>query len=120
MGCLDEKRLAALGWKATCDAGTNGCGRIVSAFVAGEFHAGRICRGSGQSGHTRQFDGIARRIAAHPPEAIRMTRRLLRQAWNNSLPAVLEMSAAMQAIAHHTEDYSSALARVISATGRRT
>lgn len=61
---------------------------------------------------------IARQIAAHPTEAIRMTRRLLRQSWNNSLSAVLDMSAAMQAVAHHTDEYREALERMVSGTAR--
>src|SRR5690606_5430347 len=47
---------------------------------------------------------IAAKIAANPPDAVRMTRRLLRQSFNNTLPAVLDMSAAMQAVAHASPD----------------
>lgn len=54
----------------------------------------------------------ARAIAANPPHAIRMTRRLLRQAWSLDLPGTLELSSAMQALAHATEDYTAALARM--------
>ena len=53
---------------------------------------------------------LARRIAANPPQAVRMARRLLREAWNNRLDSVLEMSSAMQAVAHTTEDHKEALA----------
>jgi enoyl-CoA hydratase/carnithine racemase len=53
---------------------------------------------------------IAARIAANPPHAVRMTRRLLREAWNAKLDAVLELSAAMQAVAHTTADHKEALA----------
>jgi enoyl-CoA hydratase/carnithine racemase len=53
---------------------------------------------------------IAARIAANPPQAVRMTRRLLREAWNVKLDAVLELSAAMQAVAHTTADHKEALA----------
>jgi enoyl-CoA hydratase/carnithine racemase len=53
---------------------------------------------------------IATRIAANPPQAVRMTRRLLREAWNAKLDAVLELSAAMQAVAHTTADHKEALA----------
>ena len=50
------------------------------------------------------------RIAANPPQAVRMARRLLREAWNNRLDSVLEMSSAMQAVAHTTDDHKEALA----------
>lgn len=53
--------------------------------------------------------GIARKIAANAPLAVRMTRRLLREAQRTGLDNVLEMSAAMQAIAHATEDHREAL-----------
>ena len=55
---------------------------------------------------------VARRIAANPPHAVRMTRRLLRQAWNRDLSATLELSSAMQALAHATEDYGKALSEM--------
>lgn len=53
---------------------------------------------------------IAARIAANPPQAVRMTRRLLREAWNSRLETVLEFSAAMQAVAHTTADHKEAMA----------
>ena len=49
-------------------------------------------------------------LAANPPHAVRMARRLLREAWNNRLDTVLEMSAAMQAVAHTTADHKEAMA----------
>lgn len=52
---------------------------------------------------------LARRIAANPPHAVRMTKRLLRQGQTMSLGNSLEMSAAMQALAHTTEDFDEAL-----------
>ena len=52
---------------------------------------------------------IADKIAANPPHAVRMTRRLLRQAQGASLQAILETSAAMQALAHATADHDEAL-----------
>ncbi|MBW8269180.1 crotonase/enoyl-CoA hydratase family protein [Caldovatus aquaticus] len=53
---------------------------------------------------------LAARIAANPPQAVRMTRRLLRLAWNGSLETVLELSANMQAVAHTTADHKEAMA----------
>jgi enoyl-CoA hydratase/carnithine racemase len=53
---------------------------------------------------------LAGRIAANPPHAVRMARKLLREAWNNRLDTVLEMSAAMQAVAHTTADHKEAMA----------
>jgi len=52
---------------------------------------------------------MARAIAANPPHAVRMTKRLLRQAQEASLSAVLDMSAAMQALVHETADHAEAI-----------
>ena len=52
---------------------------------------------------------IARQIAENPPHAVRMTKRLLRQGQESSLSAVLDMSAAMQALAHATDDHEEAV-----------
>jgi enoyl-CoA hydratase/carnithine racemase len=54
-------------------------------------------------------DVIARAIAANPPHAVRMTKRLLREAQTASLQTVLEMSAVFQAIAHETHDHAEAV-----------
>ena len=62
---------------------------------------------------------MARRIAANPPHAVRMTKRLLRSAWNQHLATILDMSAAMQAVAHQTEDYQAALAAMLDRTSRK-
>jgi enoyl-CoA hydratase/carnithine racemase len=53
---------------------------------------------------------IAQRIADNSPHAVRMTRRLLREAQGLGLAAILELSAAYQALAHSTEDHREALA----------
>lgn len=51
----------------------------------------------------------AETVAANPPHAVRMTKRLLRQAHTASLSATLEMAAAMQAAVHTTCDHEEAL-----------
>lgn len=52
---------------------------------------------------------LARRIAANPPYAVRMTKRLLWEGRNAGLGALLEMSSAMQALAHATADHAEAV-----------
>jgi enoyl-CoA hydratase/carnithine racemase len=52
---------------------------------------------------------LARRIAANPPHAVRMTKRLLWEGRSASLASVLEMAAPMQALAHATGDHSEAV-----------
>lgn len=53
---------------------------------------------------------IARSIAANPGHATRMAKRLLREGQDMKLAPLLEMSAAYQALAHHTHDHHEAIA----------
>lgn len=53
---------------------------------------------------------LAGRVAANPPHAVRMAKKLLRESGRQSLESLLELSAVMQAVAHHTEDHREALA----------
>ncbi|GAC57584.1 putative enoyl-CoA hydratase [Gordonia hirsuta DSM 44140 = NBRC 16056] len=53
---------------------------------------------------------LADRIAVNPPVAVRMTKKLLRESSRQSLDQLLELSAAMQGIAHQTEDHHEAVA----------
>ncbi len=52
---------------------------------------------------------IAGKIAANPPHAVRMTKRLLREGQTADLKNILELSAAMQALAHNTKDNDEAI-----------
>ena len=52
---------------------------------------------------------IAERIAVNPPHAVRMTKRLLREGQATTLSNLLELSAAMQALAHATRDNDEAI-----------
>jgi len=53
---------------------------------------------------------LATRIAANSGPALRMTKRLLRQAQTARLDETLQLSAALQALAHHTPEHDAALA----------
>lgn len=53
---------------------------------------------------------LAQRIAANPPHALRMTKRLLREGRQASLATLLEFSAGLQALAHDTADHKEAVA----------
>lgn len=56
---------------------------------------------------------LAARIAANPPHAVRMAKTLLRESERASLDALLEQSAALQALAHHTDDHAEAVAAML-------
>lgn len=52
-----------------------------------------------------QAKQLAERIARHPTHALRMAKRLLREAAHARLETVLELSASFQALAHATGDH---------------
>jgi enoyl-CoA hydratase/carnithine racemase len=53
----------------------------------------------------REALALALRIASNPSHALRLTKRLLREGQHMRLDSLLELSAAYQALAHHTEDH---------------
>ena len=58
--------------------------------------------------HDRLMDealATADKVAAHAPHALRMTKALLRQGRDVNFDQMLEMTAAMQALAHLTDDH---------------
>lgn len=57
--------------------------------------------------------GLAARIAANPGHATRLAKRLLREGQDMKLAPLLEMSAAFQALAHHSRDHEEAVSAFI-------
>ncbi|MEW6539359.1 MAG: crotonase/enoyl-CoA hydratase family protein [Pseudomonadota bacterium] len=55
----------------------------------------------------------AAQVAAQPPQALRMAKTLLRQGRDTTFDQMLEMSAAIQALAHLTEDHQEGVAAVL-------
>ena len=53
---------------------------------------------------------LADRVAVNPPHAVAMAKKLLRESESSSLSSLLELSAAMQPLAHHAPDHAEALA----------
>lgn len=52
---------------------------------------------------------LAAQIAAHPPQAVRLTKRLLKLAQRQELPDFLQLCACFQGMAHHTEEHGAAV-----------
>ncbi len=52
---------------------------------------------------------LAEKIAAKPPEALRMAKKLLYMGQRLSLSDLLDQSASLQSLCHHTEDHAEAL-----------
>jgi enoyl-CoA hydratase/carnithine racemase len=60
-----------------------------------------------------EANALAEKIARQPPDVLRMTKRLLREGIQSSFDTVMELSASMQALAHHTEDHAEAVSAFI-------
>ncbi|MDH5737553.1 MAG: enoyl-CoA hydratase-related protein, partial [Gammaproteobacteria bacterium] len=58
-------------------------------------------------------NNMAARIAANPSGALRMAKKLIQEGQHTRLDSLLEMSAAMQALAHQTEDHVEAVNAII-------
>lgn len=56
---------------------------------------------------------LAERIAAQPRDALRLSKRLLRESERARLPEFLELSAAFQALAHESPDHVEAVTAVL-------
>lgn len=56
---------------------------------------------------------LAEAIAANPPHAVRLAKRLMREALHSRLDTLLEMSAAYQVLSHQTADHQEAVAAFI-------
>ena len=52
---------------------------------------------------------IADKICGQAPDVLRMTKQLLRQGMTTSFDNIMELSASMQALAHHSKDHQEAL-----------
>lgn len=53
---------------------------------------------------------LAARVCRQPPDVLRMTKRLMREGQGTSFDTIMEMSAAMQSLAHLTKDHAEAVA----------
>ncbi len=62
---------------------------------------------------------LAARIAVNPSAVLRMTKRLIREAQHSRLDTILEMSAAFQALAHHTEEHADRVEKLYAKLSRK-
>lgn len=61
---------------------------------------------------------LAARVAKNPPHATRMAKKLIQESQQRDLEGVLELSAAMQAISHHTQAHTDAVQAFVERTRR--
>lgn len=62
---------------------------------------------------------LAGRMAANSPDAVRLTKRLLRESQHARLDALLELSAAYQALAHKTPAHAEAVGKFVARRAAR-
>jgi enoyl-CoA hydratase/carnithine racemase len=78
-------------------------GRIVDAREA--LHIGLLLEVVKPAELLEHVQELASTIARKPPQALRLSKRLLRHARSADFDAFLDMTAAFQAISHHTEEH---------------
>lgn len=66
-----------------------------------------------------EVNNVAQSIARHPGQALRMNKRLLREAEQFTLPNHLDLVAAFQAIAHASDEHVAAVRGVLHAMSER-
>jgi enoyl-CoA hydratase/carnithine racemase len=57
-----------------------------------------------------EANALAERVCRQPPDVLRMTKKLMREGQGTSFDTIMEMSAAMQSLAHLTSDHAEAVA----------
>ena len=85
--------------------------RSIDAATAAEW--GLVNRMGAHDDLMTEALAVAVQVAAQPPQALRMAKTLLRQGRDTTFDQMLEMSAAMQALAHLTEDHQEGVAAVL-------
>jgi 2-(1,2-epoxy-1,2-dihydrophenyl)acetyl-CoA isomerase len=86
-------------------------GRSIDAETAGQW--GLVNRVVPHDDLMSEAMTTAEQVAAHAPQALRMAKSLLRQGRDMNFDQMLEMSAAMQALAHLTDDHIEGVSAVL-------
>ena len=82
-------------------------GKLINADQAKE--CGLISEVFEESKLIIEANNLAQSIVKQPPDALRMTKKLLREGMISNFETMLEMSANMQALMHLTEDHQEAI-----------
>ena len=98
-----------------------GYSRAAEPSFTGDMIDARMAREIGLVNHVTKHERLleeahllAGRIAANPVGALRMTKRLMREAQHSRLDTILEMSAAYQAITHSSAEHEQAVAAFLA------
>ncbi len=102
-----------------------GYSRAAELSFTGDMIDARMAREIGLVNHVTKPERLleearllAGRIAANPGGALRMTKRLMREAQHAGLETILEMSAAYQALTHTSEEHHAAVAEFLASRKR--
>jgi enoyl-CoA hydratase/carnithine racemase len=87
-------------------------GRLVDAREALEL--GLFLEVVEPDGLLPRAQSLAAEIAAKPPQALRLTKRLLKQAQRTELPDFLDLCASFQGMLHHTEEHATAVSNFLN------
>lgn len=86
-------------------------GEVVDAHTAERW--GLVSRVVGAEALAAETHALALKIAAQPPQALRLAKTLLRQGQTTTYDTLLELSAAGQALMHHTRDHAEGVSALI-------
>ena len=97
-----------------------GHARASEMMLTGDFYTAEAARDFGLATAVVPPDQVmaearrlAERIAVNAPHAVRLSKRLLRESQHGRLSDVLELSAALQALAHETADHREGIAAIL-------
>jgi len=78
-------------------------GKVIDAATAAEW--GLVSHAVAPEALMDDAMAMAEAVAAQPPQTLRLAKTLLRHGTNASYETIMEMSAAAQALMHHTDDH---------------
>lgn len=91
--------------------------RVIDAETAREY--GVLLEVTDPDDLDRRVTELATEIGSKPAHSLRLTKRLLRHAESMDLPGFLDLTAALQAIAHSTDAHAEAVAAYLERLNRR-
>ncbi|MBI1250986.1 MAG: crotonase/enoyl-CoA hydratase family protein [Alphaproteobacteria bacterium] len=86
-------------------------GEVIDAHTAASW--GLVSRVVSKESLMAEARSLAERIAEQPPQALRLAKTLLKQGQHTTYDAMLEFSAAGQALMHHTADHQEGVAAIL-------
>jgi 2-(1,2-epoxy-1,2-dihydrophenyl)acetyl-CoA isomerase len=92
-------------------------GEVIDAHTAAQW--GLVSRVVSAESLMHETRALAQKIAEQPPHALRLAKTLLRQGQTATYDAILEFSAAGQALMHHTHDHHEGVAALLEKRAAR-